>query len=136
MGASKVHEVLVVHLVDEIQNSYGLEMDLFLRTECSLLEQYPIPPIIDNYRPDVFAEEVNGSLVIIGEAKTPKDLETARSLQQIISFINYLERTGNGVMLLAVPWHAVPTAKNILRSINNKFNIVNVSFSVLEKLPG
>ena len=136
MGASRVHEVLVMRLVEEIRGNYGVDMDLALYSECSLMDQFPVPPIIDKYRPDVYAKEVGGERLIIGEAKTPKDLETERSLEQITSFVKHLANAGNGILILAVPWYMTPAANNILRSIKNKFNVDNVTFSVLEKLPG
>ena len=44
------------------------------------------PPRINGYVPDVYAADVPPSMTIIGEAKTRRDLETARSREQIASF--------------------------------------------------
>lgn len=59
------------------------------------------PPKINQHRPDVYAKRRNDSS-IIGEAKTSKDFESARSQEQIISFLKYADEYGC-IFCLAVP---------------------------------
>lgn len=74
-----------------------------------------VPPLIDGYRPDVYA--VTERTVIVGEAKPPWDVETRRSEQQIGAFLHYVEQDPCRHMVLAVHWTSSATAKSVLRNI-------------------
>jgi hypothetical protein len=61
------------------------------------------PRPIAGFIPDVFAVDVPETCRIIGEAKTPLDLETDRSRKQIEAFLTHLSRFPNTNFYLAVP---------------------------------
>ena len=72
-----------------------------------------IPRRIGGFRPDVYAADT--SIVIVGEAKTAKDLESPRTEHQLRAFLKYVEAHTSRHLVLAVPWTAVTTAKSVLR---------------------
>jgi hypothetical protein len=72
------------------------------------------PPRINGFVPDVFAEDAPRTAVVIGEAKTIQDLQTSHSRLQIAAFLRYLAAQQNGVFVLAVPWPAKATARQIV----------------------
>lgn len=72
------------------------------------------PPRINGFVPDVFAEDAPHTAVVIGEAKTVQDLQTAHSRLQIAAFLRFLAAQQNGVFVLAVPWTAKATARKIV----------------------
>jgi hypothetical protein len=85
-----------------------------------------LPPIINNeFRPDVFAEDNNGR-IIIGEAKTTKDLETLHTKSQIKCFIQHLMEKEGSVFILATPLYSINTAKNMIGIIKRKLGAENV----------
>jgi hypothetical protein len=61
------------------------------------------PRATGGFVPDVFAVDVPETCRIIGEAKTPLDLETDRSRTQIEAFLTHLSRFPNPNFYLAVP---------------------------------
>lgn len=84
-----------------------------------------LPLKIDDFRPDVFAEDTNGR-IIIGEAKTTKDLETLHSKNQIKCFIRHLMKKEDSVFILAVPLYSLNAAKNLIRIIKRGLGAENV----------
>ena len=69
------------------------------------------PPRIHGFVPDVFAEDAPRTAVVIGEAKTIADLETAHSRLQIQAFLRFLAMQENATLVLAVPWPAAVAAR-------------------------
>ena len=77
---------------------------------------------INEFIPDVIACTLkNPEKIIIGEAKTPKDLETRHTLMQLLAFIRYCAQKNNGTMLIiAVPWYYHRRARQIVSIIERK----------------
>ena len=78
------------------------------------------PPItLEGFRPDIYYHYKN--LLIIGEAKTNKDVSRKHSRAQYESYIKECSAfSGEAFMFLAVPWLEEAEAHNILRSIKKK----------------
>ncbi|RWN59372.1 hypothetical protein [Mesorhizobium sp.] len=72
------------------------------------------PSSIDRYTPDLFASDLPVTFEVIGEAKTPLDLETPRSTRQIAAFLDYLALRPNSSFYLSVPPFAIPRSRIIL----------------------
>ncbi len=87
----------------------------------------------EGYIPDVYYNFNN--LIIIGEAKTEKDLETWHSTKQIESYINHLKRYEsseyNTILIIAVPWQASITAYRILKRMISSDNITAIVINEL-----
>ena len=56
-------------------------------------------------------------MTVIGEAKTARDLETNHSHKQIMSFLEYLVHTPNGLFILAVPPDRKARARSLLTKL-------------------
>ena len=92
--------------------------------------------LVAGVRPDLYAKRTRDNLLIIGEAKTPSDLETKHSIGQYKSFLNECENhKGPSLIIMAVPWDFQRAAQNLLASLVGK-NQERVEIKVLEKLPG
>ena len=87
------------------------------------------PGTIDGFSPDLFASDLPTTFEIVGEAKTPADMDTPRSRRQLQTFLNYLcIRPGGSVFLLAVPPYVRPRAKAVLQDIwKPEFDAVSVT---------
>lgn len=76
----------------------------------------------EGYVPDVYYNYKN--IIIIGEAKSEKDLETSHSIEQYKSYIKYLNlHASNGkkcILIIATPWQASISAYKILKTLINK----------------
>lgn len=75
------------------------------------------PPMIDSFRPDVFALDAPLTRVVIGEAKTALDLETAHSLGQFSSYLKYLCRQPQPLLVVAVPWQVKARARAVVQPL-------------------
>jgi hypothetical protein len=61
------------------------------------------PQPVGGFVPDVFAVDTPETCRIIGEAKTPLDLESDRTRTQIAAFLTHLSRFPNANFYLSVP---------------------------------
>ena len=75
------------------------------------------PPLVGGFTPDVYASDVPATFRVLGEAKTPDDLETDRSRRQIAAFLDHLCLYRNGTLYLAVPWPFAGRASLMLTSL-------------------
>lgn len=119
MSESKQHQNLVRLIITEIENIVGLENSCFI--ESDLDDGKPLPQLTaEGFRPDVIFE-YNG-ILIIGEAKTSKDVARMHSLLQYESYIRKCSLfKGNAIFLMAVPWMEYATANNITKRIQKKY---------------
>lgn len=106
---------------DEFTSTFSISVD------CSFATSYPHPPRISGHIPDVYAKKIIGQTVIIGEAKTPIDLESPRTKEQLTAFIKYLDKYQNSIIVLAARWSSINSAKSIVRSIFRRHQITNVT---------
>ena len=80
------------------------------------------PRLIDNYVPDVYF--CYKDLLIIGEAKTLDDFERVHSKKQFQSYIKECAAfPGHSIIVIAVPWQLIHTAKNHFRRLKLDANI-------------
>ena len=97
-----LHVRLVETLATEIKRRHaGLySLTLFIDLPAFRKDR---PQSISGFVPDVFAVDTPETCRIVGEAKTPLDLETARSRHQIEAFLAHLSRFPNANFYLSVP---------------------------------
>jgi len=93
-----------------------------------------VPPQINQHQPDLYAHADSGKNLILGEAKTPCDIDTDRSLGQLSAFIKHLESRGAGTLILSVPDHSAGLAKTMLRFLRNQLNVSNIRLEVYDQL--
>ncbi|HUT04532.1 MAG TPA: hypothetical protein VM163_11660 [bacterium] len=136
MSESVVHQVLVKRMADWVAE------ELLGGNSASILLDSPSikltgrPPTINGHVPDLFADDKTSRLLVIGEAKSARDLETDRSEKQIIAFLEYCSIHKDALFVLAVPWHRTRLARNLLRIWKGRMGSQSVSTEVLDMLPG
>jgi hypothetical protein len=94
------------------------------------------PPSIEGFYPDLYCTSLGGRPLCIGEAKTLGDLESKRSRLQLAAYLRFLATFAPGLLVVAVPWHGVPTARSLVRAIQRQSNTGAVTTHFIEKLPG
>lgn len=129
MSQSEQHRNLIVQVVK------ALEVRCPLVSFISDVQQKPgdeVPPIINGFRPDVYARKESDNSVVIAEAKTDNDLENKHTDNQIESFVSYLERRGNGFFILSVTGYRANRAKTLLRFLRQKTHITRTALAVFD----
>lgn len=136
MGESALHMMLVNRLADWIENSLlGGDSGYILIDDPDRCAQDK-PPIVYGFIPDVYVMNAPGHGIIIGEAKTTRDVEDNHAIEQYQAFLRKCAESEDSLFVLAVPWHMVRLAESILKELKIKIGAEEVKTRVLEKLPG
>lgn len=119
MSESNQHQNLVKKIIEDITNIVGEESCCFIESDIS--DGQPLPSLTpEGFRPDVQFQYLD--LLIVGEAKTSKDVDREHSLLQYDSYIKKCSLfDGKAIFILAVPWIEYATAHNITKKIQEKY---------------
>ena len=112
MSESEAHRRLVRDTAVRVAKGFGA---VRIVTDVQDAPGGPTPPLIDGHRPDLWGTDATGRTILIGEAKTPRDLQRRHTVRQLRSFLGYLENQGRGCFVLAVEGHGAVFAKTLLR---------------------
>jgi hypothetical protein len=115
-GESALHVRLVERLITAVEERYSLHADLMVFADHHSFGR-DRPPTIGVFTPDLFASRVPSTFHVIGEAKTPSDLESDRSHRQLEAFLDHLALYPGSALILAVPWTTAPRARHILKRL-------------------
>jgi hypothetical protein len=88
------------------------------------------PPRLRGFVPDVLAMDVPTTMHVVGEAKTAEDLERSHTTAQLLAYLRHL-RIRTGILVMAVPWVAVPTARRVVASAVAATEATNVEIVVV-----
>ncbi|WP_170526185.1 hypothetical protein [Ruegeria arenilitoris] len=78
------------------------------------------PKKIGGYVPDVFCSMPSTGHMIIGGAKTPNDLETRHTKNQLEAYADYLAlHSESGELVIATRFAWAPCARSILNNLNS-----------------
>ena len=125
MGESREHIELVRSVALWVAESYG-ERCWGLCLHCDLPEAPEKPELIGGYRPDVLARDIPQSVTIIGEAKTPGDVDNSHTRNQIRAFLRFLSFQPQPTLVIGTRWHALPTAIRIVTGLADQLELGRV----------
>lgn len=91
------------------------------------------PPLINGHVPDVYVNSLESMTEVVGEAKPASDIQSRRTLAQYEAFIEYASKKLNCKIIIAVPWHCVPTTKNTMLNICRR-KMCATNYQVIEGL--
>ena len=94
----------------------------------------PRPPMVNGHVPDVYAPSHGSTGAILGEAKTASDLESDRSLRQLTDFLRHCSFSKSSCLVLAVPWTHVIAARNLLATLKQRTETLDVKSCVISEL--
>jgi hypothetical protein len=134
LAESSKHSALVQIIINYIGQEHADLAGLGILNDLSSPLHAEKPNRIDGFVPDVYAFDAPLTTVIIGEAKTPDDLETDRSKQQITAFLSFLGKQQAGVFILAVPWQLKRRADAIVTSLRAATGATSVKTITLDDL--
>lgn len=118
-GESSRHSVLVERLIAVVKSKHSAPRGMLILADHRAFGD-DRPPQIGGFTPDVFASDVPETFRVLGEAKTPGDLESERSFRQIAAFLDHLSLRAPSTFYLAVPWLFVPRAQYLIRSLRRE----------------
>jgi hypothetical protein len=109
------HTALLARLLNYVTYTFDADHNALILHDLPGAIGCEKPPMIEGFRPDLYA--TNGALqaVLIGEAKTANDLETAHSREQYRAYARYLAASARSTLILAVPWQLRVRAKTLIR---------------------
>ncbi len=136
MAESSLHTELVRSLALWASASLTTHSHVVVYTDLPENPAENKPPSIEGFYPDLYCTSVGGEPICIGEAKTLGDLESKHSRQQLTAYLRFLLTFRLGLLVVAVPWHAVPAARSLVRAIQRQSNTRAVNTHFIEKLPG
>jgi len=136
MGESEGHMRLVRELVLWVARDYfgGETGQLLVDTPGT--NSFSKPPRLNGFVPDLYARDGKDKQLIIGEAKTARDLENNHTRDQLSAFLTGCMQCDDALLVLAVPWHVERLARNLLMKIQRDVEAQTVSVVVLEQLLG
>ena len=129
MSQSDQHRDLVIQVVKALESRYPL---MSFITDVQQNPGNPVPPVIDGFRPDVYATKKSGGSIVIAEAKTDGDLDNKHTNNQVVSFVNYLERRRNGFFFLSVTGCGANRAKTLLRFVCQITHVTSTTIGVFD----
>ena len=118
MGESVEHMKFVNRLLDTAKEIIPNNFHVFIYSDRPDSIEKP-PRTKENFVPDLYY--CHDGLLIIGEAKTAKDVDREHSISQYESYYDEAVRfNGKAILLFAIPWFTKGTVKNIIRRLNNE----------------
>ena len=117
MPESSIHNSLVIAMSNWIAINYcdGDHGSILVDKPENTLESKP--PKIFGYIPDVYAKGCSICGLIVGEAKTAKDIERTHTEHQIKAYLEHCKLVDDAVFVIAVPWHMTRCAKSLIVTI-------------------
>ena len=130
MSETIAHTRLVAIIVCWVNITYSTTPGLCLFCDSPTVLDSEKPSPIEGFFPDICALSSPPTVTMIGEAKTLPDLESPRSYQQFVAFLRFLAARPAPAFVVATPWQASATARNIVAQAKRESNakVVPVHF--------
>jgi len=94
------------------------------------------PPKLYEFVPDIFVLNTTRYAFVIGEAKTPTDIDKNHTMEQLTAFLRKCSESNNSLLVIAVPWHVARLARSVIEHCKKKAGLEVVKTMVIERLPG
>jgi len=135
VGESALHTTLVEAIVQWIGVHTDVPMRMAVLVSSPSTSPLACPPSIDGCIPDVYCRCPTAGVVVLGEAKTSKDIETQHSRRQFAVYLRHLATFERATLVAAVPWFCVNQTRGLLKRIQQVTDTTHVSIVVLDQLP-
>jgi hypothetical protein len=129
MSEGTLHSRLVLTLLEKIQVSRSKAWSVFSDFKGDVT-QWDCPPALSDFRPDVYAREIGSGFLVVGEAKTPNDLDRRHTEDQLGAYFEHLKIQERGELDLAVTLPCVGLAHEICRRVRARYKCETIAFSV------
>lgn len=133
MPESEEHLDLVTLLHSYIANRFCEGHGERVYTDSVGSESRTRPPPIEGYVPDAYVLLNEQGRVVIGEAKSMRDLEKPRTEAQVRAFLRRCGKAEGSAFILAVPWPLEILARSLLTTFRAREELPYVETVVLSE---
>ncbi len=134
MPESEEHSNLVAILYDYIADTFCGGRGERVLTDSVGKASITRPPPIEGYVPDAYVMLNEQGRVVIGEAKSMRDLENSHTEAQVRAFLRRCRKEEGSVFILAVPWPIERLARALLTDFRVKEGLPQVEIVVLSEM--
>lgn len=130
MAESLAHMTYVRKIVSYVESNFAFCQDNVIQAD--LAEYGRTPQVVGGYYPDVYVRTPN--IMIIGEAKTDKDIENPHTEAQLNCYIDEV-RTAlfqEKHIILASSLYSFIMLKNLIARRKKKENLTDIKFHILD----
>lgn len=114
MSESDAHRLLVLRTADAIRRHCTSVTTVL--TDVLVKAGDPVPPLVEGYRPDLYAISHGSNVVVLGEIETLASMRSRHTVRQLGSFLRHLDgRRARGCFVLAAEGSGADRAKVLLR---------------------
>lgn len=136
MPESEEHSNLVLMLRSYIADRFCDGKTVRIFTDSTNSESSMRPPSIAGYVPDAYVVLKELGAVVIGEAKSLKDLENSHTEAQVTAFLRRCAMVQGSTFILAVPWPVERLARALLSSLQVRAGLSCVDTVVMSEVDG
>ena len=133
MTESEEHSSLVAIIHSYIADRFCDGETARVFTDSTGSESRTRPPSIEEYVPDAYVMLNELGRVVIGEAKTIRDLENSHTEAQVTAFLRRCGLAEGSTFILAVPWPIERLARALLTNLRCKQGLPHVETIVLSE---
>jgi hypothetical protein len=120
MAESLAHSDFVIAIVKWIEINCHKNDYAFIKYDHPKNVSNDRPPNICGFVPDVY---VDFERIIIGEAKTLNDFERPHSIEQYLSYLNFINNKKDALIIFAAPFIVVPRFRTVIDDLIYKYKI-------------
>lgn len=131
---SQLHMDYVRKIVSYTNEHFSADECAFLLTDLPESSLHP-NKVINGYRPDALL--VGRKIALIGEAKTPTDIDNRHTKEQLISYVKELQllhREKEKHVIICSSVIVMAEIRNMLRHLHNKHDFSGVILHVINDL--
>lgn len=129
MSEGEFHVRLVTALLGAMVRHYAND-ELTVCADIASTREYLPPTLIGNQRPDVWARTGHSRTTIVGEAKTPRDVDTLHTRAQLKAFLEFLACETKSVIWMSVPLAQAGEAMRLVRGLRQELKVPQVGIIV------
>jgi hypothetical protein len=129
MSEGETHARLVSALLEAIRAECGAN-DIDVRADMTCDGRYGMPYEIAGMRPDLLVRQRDPARVILGEAKTFRDIDTVHTREQLKLFLEHLITQPEALLWLSVPLVGAGAAVRVVRVTRAACRCEQVPFRV------
>ena len=120
MPESAQHADLVLRIIAWVREMYGEDRGLSILVD-SVASSAPYRPSqIEGYWPDVEARIVPSSFILLGEAKSYRDVFEVHTERQLTAYLSFLSAHPESVFVFAVPLAALGRGRSLVRRVQKR----------------
>lgn len=134
MAEGELHRQLVRMLSEHVAEAMSGALTSFI--DGGRFDRAGIPPLLDGHRPDVYALERATRRIIIGEAKTPDDIDNEHTRRQLAVYLRHVSCDPCGEIWMAVPMTSAGVAHRVCRAVRQQAGLQHVRFFITGWLLG